>query len=68
MTLWDAPPVDGLWFMQPERMSLYGTRLWERLTEEQGSSSPSTRGVRPASAGARWSTFTEKRRPSFRGS
>jgi len=32
---WDAPPVDGLWFMQPERMSLYGTRLWEALTEEQ---------------------------------
>ncbi|WP_310964308.1 AurF N-oxygenase family protein [Nocardioides terrisoli] len=32
---WDAPLVEGLWGMQPERMSLYGTPLWERLTEEQ---------------------------------
>lgn len=32
---WDAPEVPGLWWMQPERMSLYGTRLWDRLSEEQ---------------------------------
>ena len=32
---WDAPPVPGLWWMQPERMSLYGTRTWDRLSEEQ---------------------------------
>ncbi|MBO9523169.1 MAG: diiron oxygenase [Nocardioidaceae bacterium] len=32
---WDAEPVPGLWWMQPERMSLYGTPLWDRLTEEQ---------------------------------
>jgi hypothetical protein len=32
---WDAPEVPGLWAMQPERMSLYGTVLWDRLTEEQ---------------------------------
>jgi hypothetical protein len=32
---WDAPPVPGLWWMQPERISLYGTPLWDRLTEEQ---------------------------------
>lgn len=32
---WDAPPVPGLWWMQPERMSLYGTPLWDRLTPEQ---------------------------------
>jgi hypothetical protein len=32
---WDAPEVDGLWAMQPERMSLYGTKLWDTLTEEQ---------------------------------
>ena len=32
---WDAEPVPGLWHMQPERMSLYGTALWEALTEEQ---------------------------------
>jgi hypothetical protein len=32
---WDAPEVPGLWWMQPERMSLYGTPLWDRLTEEQ---------------------------------
>ena len=32
---WDAPEVPGLWWMQPERMSLYGTELWEGLTEEQ---------------------------------
>ncbi|MGO4258436.1 AurF N-oxygenase family protein [Marmoricola sp. RAF53] len=32
---WDAPEVPGLWWMQPERMSLYGTELWDGLTEEQ---------------------------------
>ncbi|MFC7493070.1 MULTISPECIES: AurF N-oxygenase family protein [unclassified Nocardioides] len=32
---WDAPLVDGLWFMQPERLSLYGTPVWDRLSEEQ---------------------------------
>ncbi|RNL63124.1 diiron oxygenase [Nocardioides marmoriginsengisoli] len=32
---WDAPPVPGLWWMQPERMSLYGTPLWDGLAEEQ---------------------------------
>lgn len=32
---WDAPLVDGLWYMQPERMSLYGTPLWDRMSEEQ---------------------------------
>jgi hypothetical protein len=32
---WDAPEVEGLWAMQPERMSLYGTRLWDTLSEEQ---------------------------------
>lgn len=32
---WDAAPVPGRWWMQPERMSLYGTPLWDRLEEEQ---------------------------------
>ncbi|HET6153680.1 MAG TPA: diiron oxygenase [Marmoricola sp.] len=32
---WDAPEVPGLWWMQPERMSLYGTDLWDRLSPEQ---------------------------------
>lgn len=32
---WSAPPVPGKWWMQPERMSLYGTKLWDRLDEEQ---------------------------------
>ena len=32
---WDAPLVEGLWFMQPERLSLYGTAMWDRLTDEQ---------------------------------
>lgn len=32
---WDAPEVPGLWWMQPERMSLYGTPLWDRLSDEQ---------------------------------
>jgi hypothetical protein len=32
---WDAPLVDGLWFMQPERMSLYGTPMWDGLSEGQ---------------------------------
>lgn len=32
---WDAPLVDGLWFMQPERVSLYGTALWDAMSQEQ---------------------------------
>jgi len=32
---WEAPLVDGAWGMPPERLSLYGTPLWGRLTEEQ---------------------------------
>lgn len=32
---WSARPVEGLWWMQPERLSLYGTPLWARLSEEQ---------------------------------
>ncbi|WP_435770790.1 AurF N-oxygenase family protein [Nocardioides sp. SYSU DS0651] len=32
---WSAPPVAGLWWMQPERVSLYGTKLWDRLSEEE---------------------------------
>ena len=32
---WTAPPVDGLWWMQPELMSLFGTKTWDRLSEEQ---------------------------------
>lgn len=32
---WDAPEVEGLWWMQPERVSLYGTELWDALTLEQ---------------------------------
>ncbi|HMY09955.1 MAG TPA: diiron oxygenase [Marmoricola sp.] len=32
---WDAPIPDGMWAMRPERMSLYGTELWDSLTEEQ---------------------------------
>ncbi|MGI9158069.1 MAG: AurF N-oxygenase family protein [Marmoricola sp.] len=32
---WDARIPEGLWGMQPERMSLYGTDLWETLSEDQ---------------------------------
>jgi hypothetical protein len=32
---WDSPEVPGLFHMQPERMTLYGTPLWDALTEEQ---------------------------------
>jgi len=32
---WAAPAVDGLYAMRPERMSLYGTRLWDDLDENQ---------------------------------
>jgi hypothetical protein len=30
---WDAGPLPGLWHMQPERVSLFGTPLWESLSE-----------------------------------
>jgi hypothetical protein len=32
---WDAPVDPTLWGMQPERMSLYGTALWDGLSQEQ---------------------------------
>ena len=32
---WGAPLVEGKYFMQPERMSLYGTALWHGLDEQQ---------------------------------
>lgn len=32
---WAAPPVEGGWGMPPHRVSLYGTDLWDGLTEEQ---------------------------------
>jgi hypothetical protein len=32
---WDAPLVEGAWFMQPERLSLYGTAMWEAMSQEQ---------------------------------
>ncbi len=32
---WDAPLVEGAWFMQPERLSLYGTGMWEAMTPAQ---------------------------------
>jgi len=33
--VWDAPLVEGKFFMPPERVSLYGTEMWERLSPEQ---------------------------------
>ncbi|MGW4891591.1 AurF N-oxygenase family protein [Kitasatospora sp. NPDC004240] len=32
---WTAEPLPGRYYCAPERLSLYGTPLWERLTEEQ---------------------------------
>ena len=32
---WDAPLVEGKWGIPQHRSSLYGTALWEGLTEEQ---------------------------------
>ena len=32
---WEAPIDPSKWGMQPERMSLYGTRLWDDLSEAQ---------------------------------
>ena len=32
---WSSPAVDGLFHMQPERMTLYGTALWDGLSDEQ---------------------------------
>ncbi|XVV17042.1 AurF N-oxygenase family protein [Actinoplanes sp. CA-131856] len=32
---WEAPFVDGKYFVPPHRSSLYGTDVWERLTEQQ---------------------------------
>jgi hypothetical protein len=32
---WAAPLVDGMYFAPPERLSLYGTALWDRLSPQQ---------------------------------
>jgi hypothetical protein len=32
---WDAPLADDLYFVPPHRSSLYGTALWDGLTEQQ---------------------------------
>ncbi|GAA0406962.1 diiron oxygenase [Streptomyces luteireticuli] len=32
---WEAPPEEGKWYWPPELVSLYGTPLWRRMTEEQ---------------------------------
>lgn len=32
---WDAPLAEGLYFAPPERISLYGTKMWDDLSEEQ---------------------------------
>lgn len=32
---WEAPVPDGLAYLPPERVSLYGTPLWDQLTAEQ---------------------------------
>src|SRR2546423_12194707 len=32
---WPAPLVPSAYFQPPERSSLYGTQLWEQLSEEQ---------------------------------
>jgi hypothetical protein len=32
---WEAPVTDGLGYLPPERVSLYGTELWEKLSPEQ---------------------------------
>lgn len=32
---WDAPLIDGAYFVPPSMVSLYGTPLWDELTHEQ---------------------------------
>ncbi|WP_127507142.1 AurF N-oxygenase family protein [Actinoplanes solisilvae] len=32
---WDSPAVDSLYYVPPHRSSLYGTAIWENLTQEQ---------------------------------
>ena len=32
---WTSPEVPGMFHVQPERMTLYGTPLWDAMTEEQ---------------------------------
>jgi hypothetical protein len=32
---WDAPLVEGAWFMQPERLSLFGTPMWDAMSHDQ---------------------------------
>ncbi|MCY9782414.1 diiron oxygenase [Nocardiopsis sp. EMB25] len=32
---WDAPVDPDMWAIRPERISIYGTHLWDRLSEEK---------------------------------
>lgn len=46
---WDAPHTPGAYWLPPHRSSLYGTPLWEQLSEEQRVELTSTRWpARPA--------------------
>ena len=47
---WDAPLVDGAWFMQPERLSLYGTPIWEAMTRGAARRAVPARGRRRSPA------------------
>ncbi|MET7442636.1 diiron oxygenase, partial [Streptomyces sp. NPDC005568] len=32
---WDTPVLEGNWFCCPERLSLYGTPLWDEMDQQQ---------------------------------
>src|SRR5690242_9193167 len=32
---WAAPRPEGAWYLQPERLSLYGTPVWETMDAER---------------------------------
>jgi hypothetical protein len=32
---WDAPVDPGMWAIRPERISIYGTHLWDQLSEDK---------------------------------
>ncbi|WP_431879793.1 AurF N-oxygenase family protein [Micromonospora marina] len=54
---WSAPPVPGAYWLPPSRSSLYGTALWEAMTEDQRVELTKHEVVSAASAGIWFETI-----------
>lgn len=70
---WDAPFEEGKWFWPPELVSLYGTPMWRKMSEEQrialsqheaAALASSASGSRSSSCSCSYGTSTTRPRPA----